>query len=132
MSPAKRKKNHISRVTFNVAVKPILNLFGDISPNEIYRVLAAYIGAFLSQSDKKKLELDITLPVAFRAIIFIFPEIAQRVRDRHGVKYLPDHFSDILSDMLKNVKPSSVKNVGNNVGSFAKVFTDALKTKSLF
>lgn len=132
MSPSKRKKSHISRVTFNAAFKPILALFGDAAPSEIYRVIAAYLIAFIGEADDKKLDIDTTQPIVFRAILSIFPEIAQRVRDRYGIRYQPDDFADIVMDMLKNVKNSSVKNAGNSVSSYAKVFTDGLKTKSIF
>jgi len=132
MSPSKRKKDHISRVTFNAAVKPVLSLFGEASSSEIYRVMAAYLAAFIGQAAERKLDIDTTQPIAFRAIISIFPEIAQRVRDRFGTRYSADDFAAVVSDMLKNVKQSSVKNVGNSVSSYAKIFTDNLKTKSIF
>jgi DGQHR domain-containing protein len=132
MSPAKRKKEHISRVTFNAAVKPILSVFGDASSGEIYTVLAAYLRAFIGQAEEKKFEIDITQPVVFRAFLVIFPEIAQRVSDRFGKNYTSDSFSAIVSEMLKNVRPSAVKNVGKSVGAYAKIFTDGLKTKSIF
>lgn len=132
MSPSKRKKKQISRVTFNAAVKPILGLFGESSTSEIYAVLAAYLTAVIGQTSKNKLDLDLTLPVAFRAILSIFPEIAQRVRDRFGTSYSADNFAVIVADMLGNIKHSSVKNVGNSVTAYAKVFTDGLKTRSIF
>jgi DGQHR domain-containing protein len=132
MSPSKRKREHISRVTFNAAVKPILSIFGEASSSEVYRVLAAYLTAFIAQADKKEFKVDITQPVVFRAFLMIFPEIAQRVSDRFGKDYSADGFSKIISEMLKNVKPSSVRNVGNSVTAYAKVFTDGLKTKSIF
>lgn len=132
MSPSKRKSEHISRVTFNAAMKPILGLFGEASPAEIYRVIAAYLTAFMGRAEQHKLEIDITQPTVFRAILLIFPEIAQRVRDRFGTRYEPDDFALIVSDMMKNVKPSAVKTVGKSAGAYAKVFTDGLKTKSIF
>lgn len=132
MSPSKRKKSHISRVTFNTGVKPVLNLFGDVESGEIYKVLSAYLTAFISVSKERKLELDISAPVAFRSIVSIFPDIAQRVRDKFDVEYTSDNFSEIIGEILKNVKHSSVKNVGNSVSAYAKVFTDAMKTKSIF
>ncbi len=132
MSASKRKKEHISRVTFNAAVKPILSIFGEASSSEIYRVLAAYLTAFIGQADARKLEVDLTQPIVFRAFLMIFPEIAQRVSDRFDRNYSADGFAQIISEMLKNVKPSSVKNIGKSVTSYAKVFTDGLKTKSIF
>jgi len=132
MSPSKRKNAHISRVTFNAAVKPILSLFGEASSSEIYRVMEAYLTAFIGQITERKLDVDLTQPIVFRAILSIFQEITQRVKDRFGTRYSADDFAEIVSEMLKNIKHSSVKNVGNSVSSYAKIFTDGLKTKSIF
>ena len=132
MSPSRRKKSHISRVTFNAAVKPILNLFGEAESINIYKVLTAYLTAFMVRASERKLDVDITQPIVFRAILAVFPEVAQRVRDRFGIKYQTDHFSDIVSDMLKGVKNTSLRNVGNSVTSYAKILTDGLKSKSIF
>ena len=132
MSPAKRKKSHISRVTFNAAVKPILSLFGETESSEIYRVLSSYLAALMSVSEQKNLEIDLTAPIAFRAIMSVFPDVAQRVRDKFGTDYSADNFSVITADMLNNIKQSAVKNIGNSVAAYAKIFTDALKTKTIF
>jgi DGQHR domain-containing protein len=132
MSPSKRKKDHISRVTFRAAVKPVLVLFGEANSEDIYKVLSAFMTAFLAETSERKLDIDITAPIAFRAIVSVFPDIAQRVRDKFGTNYSADNFATIISDMLKNVKQSSVKNVANSVSAYAKIFTDGLKTKSIF
>ncbi|GBQ35929.1 DGQHR domain-containing protein [Gluconacetobacter azotocaptans] len=132
MSASRRRKDYISRVTFNSATKPILSLFGDADIQDIYQILSAYLTSFLSTAKQSKLEINITAPIVFRALMSIFPEIAQRVRDKHGVVYTTDNFAEVIASMLKNVKHSSVKNVGNSVTSYAKVFTDAMKTKSIF
>lgn len=132
MSPSKRKKNQLSRVTFNAALKPILGLFGEAETVDIYKVLSAYITALLSKSSERDLEIEITAPIAFRAILSIFPDIAQRVRDKHSTDYTSDNFAEVIENMLKNVKHSSIKNIGNSVSVYAKVFTDAMKTKTIF
>lgn len=132
MSASRRKKNHISRVTFNAAAKPVLSLFGDADSGDIYKVLSAYLTAFLSKARDRNLEIDISAPVVFRAIISIFPDITQRVRDKYGVDYTADNFSIIIDDIFRRVKHSSVKNPGNSVTGYAKVFVDAMKTKSIF
>ncbi|MGA0597179.1 DGQHR domain-containing protein [Enterovirga sp. CN4-39] len=132
MSPSKRKKDHISRVTFNAGLKSILYIFGEAESTDIYRVVASYLSAFVSETNKRNLEVDLTAPVAFRAVLSILPDIAQRVRDKHGTGYSPDDFADVVGDMLKNIKPSSAKNIGNSVSAYAKVFTDGLKVKTIF
>lgn len=132
MSPSKRKKALISRVTFNAAVKPILNVFGEAGSSEIYQVLSSYLTAMIASSKDKGIDLEITQPVVFRSIMNIFPDIAQRVSDRHGKKYSADNFADVIGSMLIKIKPSSLKSVGNSVANYSKIFTDALKTKSIF
>lgn len=132
MSPSKRKKDHISRVTFNAGLKSILNIFGEAESSDIYRVTSSFLAAFISEAEKRNFEIDLTAPVAFRAVLSIFPDIAQRVRDKHGTQYSPDDFAEVISDMLRNLKPSAVKNVGNSVAAYAKVFTDGLKVKTIF
>lgn len=132
MSASKRKKDHISRVTFNAAAKPILSLFGEADPADIYKVLSAYITAFLSNAKIRNFEIDISAPIVFRSVLMIFPDVAQRVRDRFSTSYTTDNFSIIIEEILKNVKHSSVKNVGNSVTAYAKIFIDAMKTKSIF
>jgi DGQHR domain-containing protein len=132
MSPSKRKKDHISRVTFNAAVKPIISLFGDADVKDIYSVLSAFVTAFVSEAAERKLDIDLTAPIVFRAVLSVFPEIVQRVRDKFGTDYTPDNFSAILKDMFKGIKPSAVRNVGGSVTAYAKIFTDAMKTKTIF
>jgi DGQHR domain-containing protein len=131
MSASKRKKDHISRVTFNAAAKPLLTLFGEASTENIYAVLASYITALISESRARDLPFDFTNPVVFRGILIIFPDIAQRVRDRHGQVYDTDKFAAVIREMFKNLKAATIKNAGNSAASYAKIFTDALKPRSI-
>ncbi|MDZ4393099.1 hypothetical protein, partial [Cypionkella sp.] len=119
-------------VTFNAAAKPILTIFGEASASDIYRVVSAYLRAFIDQANERKFDIDITQPVVFRAILMVLPEVAQRVSDKFGKNYKADDFAKIIAEMMKNVKVSSVKSVGKSVSAYAKVFTDGLKTKSIF
>lgn len=132
MSPSQRKKDHISRVTFNAALKPLLKLFGDLPSKEIYKLLSSYIGAFIRQIRSKDLKIDISAPTTFRAIILVFPDIVQRVRDKSGPVYTLENFEFIIDEMLENVKASSLKNAGTSLTSYTKILQDALKPRSIF
>ncbi|GBF58594.1 hypothetical protein PbB2_02280 [Candidatus Phycosocius bacilliformis] len=132
MSASKRRKALISRVTFNAAMKPILNIFGDATSSEVYVVLSAYIRAFISASLENDMKIEMTQPVVFRSVMAVFPDIAQRVSDRHGKNYSADNFLDVIGPMMHKIKPSSIKNIGNSVSVYSKIFTDALRTKSIF
>ena len=131
MSAAKKRTGDISRVTFNAAVKPLLALFGDAETDAVYRILSSYLIAMLSEAKKRKIEIKIGNPVVFRSLMMIFPDVAQRVRDRFGKKYETDKFSEVVREMLARVKVSATKNVGNSAIAYSKIFTDALKSKSI-
>jgi hypothetical protein len=113
-------------------MKPVLGLFGEVDDTKIYGVISAYFTALIASADERSLRIDITAPIVFRAMLVIFPDIVQRVRDKFGTNYSPDNFAVVLREMFKGVKPSSVKQVGNSVTAYAKVFTDGLKTKTIF
>jgi len=132
MTPSKRVKGKLSRVTFNAALKPHLKLFGEASSEQIYEPLAAYFGAFMRQNSARNTGIDITNPTAFRALSNVFPEVSQRVQDKHGREYVIEHFEVIFEEMLNNVKSSTLKNAGNNAGNYAKALSDALKPRSIF
>ena len=131
MSPAKARKNCISRVTFNAAVKPILSLFGEAANIDVYKILASYFTAFRSGSESNKLGIPLTNPIVFRAILQVFPELAQRVKDKNGPNYSSDNFLAAMSDMFRRVKPSVAKDPGSSASVYAKHFQDALKTRSI-
>jgi DGQHR domain-containing protein len=132
MSPSTRKKDHISRVTFNAATKPLLKLFGEASSLEVYKLLSSYFGAFLRQIRSRDIKIDVTNPIAFRGMTIVFPDIVQRVRDKFGPKYTIENFENIIEEMLDNVRASSLKAAGNSASSYAKVLSDALKPRSIF
>lgn len=132
MSASTRKKDHISRVTFNAAAKPLLKLFGEASSRDIFELLSAFFGAFIRQLRVREMNIEITNPISFRGMTIIFPDIVQRVRDKFGPKYNIENFECIIEEMLANVKASSLKASGGSVSSYAKVFSDALKPRSIF
>ena len=53
----------------------------------------------------------------------IFPDIARRVKDRHGSQYNEDNFEEIIEPMLGTLKPSKFKNPGRS----HKELSDGLK-----
>lgn len=104
LSPASKKSGKISRVTFNAAVKPTLTTFANKTSSVIYPALRSYLKAFdkgLSGINERD---ALTNAIVFRAIFEIFPEVAQRVVDRHGPSFKEEAFSEILSGMFDRVK----------------------------
>ncbi len=90
MSPAEVAKNKINRVTFNQAVKPLLGLFSDREPEEVFDVLNAYLIAMNEEAMKKTDEFVLTKPFVFRAFLGFFKPVAQRIVDKFGQQYTLD------------------------------------------
>jgi DGQHR domain-containing protein len=129
LSPTKKRKGYISRVTFNTALKPLLDLFEDSDSEYLYNVLAAYISAVHRGLSERSLASKITDPVIFRAFTLLFRDVARTVKDRFGQKYSVDNFSVVLKPLFKNVKGTMFKAPGNSVTVMYKQLADALKAK---
>lgn len=130
-SPTKKKSGFISRVTFNSSVKPLLQLFGEADPEAVYTIISSYLSALMSEARKQGKNFPIENPTAFKAIMMVFPDVAQRVIDRFGKNYEPDKFAIILHDMISRIKPSVLKEPGADKKAYAKALTEALKAKSI-
>jgi DGQHR domain-containing protein len=128
LSPSRRQSEKISRVTFNRALKPHIDIFANTETYEIYTALAAYLRAFSGGLKKMKVEKTITNPTVFRAIMLLFPEVGQRLVDRFGKKYSSDNFFAVLSPLFDRIKPSSFKNPGGNAENLRKLMANALKS----
>jgi DGQHR domain-containing protein len=129
MSPAKRDASKISRVTFNAALKPIINSLRESNSEQVYRAINPYLEAFLYGMSSSDSDTDITNSTLFRAIIMLFPEVAQRVKDRHGPDYILDNFAEIIEPMLSNLKSTTIANAGNSHKDLKESFSKALKTE---
>ena len=83
-APYDSAKNKITRVTFNSSVKPLLEFFGERSSPEIYEILNSYLTAVSDALFSKTTDQLLAKPVVFRALIGLFPIIAQRVQDKYS------------------------------------------------
>lgn len=126
-SPAKNSKNKISRVTFNASFKPITKNFGDKDASEIYEICNSYISAFLMGMRGHDIDGSITNSTVFRAIISIFPHVAQRTKDRYS-NYKQDAFSEILSPLFSKIKDTKITNPGNSYKELANYLVECMKT----
>lgn len=131
MSPRARRRQLISRVTFNSAFKPLLPLFKDASPLQIFETMSAYFDSVIYQSKLNKLDIDITNPIPFRGVTMAFPDVAQRVNDRFGKNYSADNFNEVNSEIFQNIRSSSLKG-SSGVKSYAAVIQNAMKPRSIF
>ena len=127
MSPSKRQSKKISRVTFNNAVKPVLHVFSEQDVDTIYPKLRTYIAACLSGLNLFDAKETITNPIVFRSLMDVFPNVAERVRDRFGTGFTEDDFASVLEPMFSRAKsswfhkpPKSYKDLSENLAKALK------------
>lgn len=127
MAPASRTKGKLSRVTFNSALKGVWNAFEDAEPQQVYAVLAAYVNAWLAGLREVGAADRITNPTLFKAIIALFPDVAQRVADRHGEDFSVDHFHEVLQPFFGRVRRGDLRSPGKSHVDLYDTFLKALR-----
>lgn len=115
LSPYAKAAGKISHVTFNAAVKPLVPIFSESDPEKVYRAISSYLQAFLNCASEAKLKSNITNPIIFRAVLGLFPEVAQRVKDKHGADYTAAHFYEVLESVVPKIKQAQLSSPGNSV-----------------
>ena len=114
MSPSEASRTKITRVTFNQAVKPLLQLFSSRPTEQVYEILNSYIWA-VSIEIKKRTNVDaLAKPVVFRAFMGVFRPVAQRVHDRYGTEYTSENFHSIVLPMFTNMPISKLEKPGSS------------------
>jgi len=127
LSPSDRIKGKISRVTFNAALKPLIGAFAGKEPEEIYAALRGFVAAFISGADKKGAHRAIVKPIVFRAIMQLFPQVAQRVKDKNAT-YSVDSFAEALAPMFSRLKAKSLVQPPLSQNVLFSEMSDALRT----
>jgi DGQHR domain-containing protein len=128
MSPFERKKGKISRVTFNGAIKPIYDLFAAAGPETVYEVLSAYLQSCLAGLREHEVQNMITNPTLFKALMLLFPTVAERVNDRHPNEFTTAHFDEILKPMFQRARKGTLASPGKSAASLVEGFRKGLKT----
>lgn len=128
MSPASRSQGKISRVTFKAALQAVSSTLRDADADYVYEVLSAYLHAWVpflrKHGDFGKLITNSTL---FRAIVIMFPVIAERVSDRHGSDFSVDNFHEVLAPMFSRIKPQSIRTPGSSPLALSEQFKKHLQ-----
>jgi len=124
LSPFAKAGGKISHVTFNAAVKPLVPIFSESDPEKVYHAISAYLQAFLACVADAKLKPNVTNPIVFRAVLGLFPEVAQRVKDTHGADYTTTHFHQVLESVVPRIKQVWLNSPGNS----ARLLQDKLIT----
>lgn len=127
LSPSDRVRGKISRVTFNAALKPLIAAFTGKEPEDIYAALSGFVAAFMAGADKKAAHGAIVKPVVFRALMQLFPQVAQRVKDKNST-YSADSFADALAPMFSRLKAKSLIQPPLSQNVLFSEMSDALRT----
>ena len=90
--------------------------------------MSAYLTAFIEGANRIKAKDVITKPPVFRAVIMLFPDVGQRVKDKHGKVYTSETFADVFDPMFPRVKSTSLKNPVKSYKELYEILLDALKT----
>ena len=128
MSPSEKRKGRISRVTFNQAMKSISDSFSDADAPYTYQVLSSYMTACLAGLRQYDLQSQIVNPTLFRAIIQIFPTVAERVGDRHQDELTAENFAEIIGPFFQRLKKTDLQNPGPSHKTLAETFLKALRS----
>lgn len=128
MSASERTTGRISRVTFNTALKKLIPIFGESDAAEIYEALAAYLSAFIDAANNIEAPDVITKPQVFRAVMLLFTEAGQRVKDKYGKAYEVENFSEVLQPMFARMKATSLQRPGTSYKELHEYLARSLKT----
>ena len=128
MSPSERRAGKISRVTFNAALKPIFSAVEGSDSKTAFEVLSAYVQAWLSSLRDRSQEEKITNPTLFRAIMLLFPAVAEKVSDRYGDEFTADNFAEVLRPVVSRTKKSYVETPGGSPSELYDVFRKQLES----
>jgi hypothetical protein len=114
LSPSERRKGKLSRVTFNAALKSIWTTFAESDPDFVYKVLGAYLSACLAGLRVHNAEANIINPTLFKALILLFPNVAERVAHRQSGEYTVKNFNGVLDAMFRRVKKAELQHPGTS------------------
>jgi DGQHR domain-containing protein len=112
LSPAERRKGMISRVTFNAALKPIDRIFKDAGAEDVYGALNRYLTVCVEGLRLQKAQENIVNPPLFKALLLLFPDIAERAAERGGGELGLESFRQLLLPMFRRLKKSELPKPG--------------------
>ncbi len=127
MSPSSRQKQRISRVTFNLAFKSVINVFTTPESKTIFTVANAYVGAFLDVLQHLGLHQRVTSPAVFRALMDTFPEVARISAAQHGKSFSKSKFATVLSPIAEQMTTARFTKAAVSVNQLSSLFATLIK-----
>lgn len=128
LSPAEKAPGKLSRVTFNLAVRAVWSSFGENDAESVYSVMSAYLHACINGLRQNAAAERITNPTLFKALLLIFPNVAQRVSDRFNADYSVANFSKVMEPIFSNVKKGEFQKPSGSPKILHETFRKALSS----
>jgi DGQHR domain-containing protein len=132
LSAFEKKSGLISRVTFNVALKPIADLFLEARAEDVYDTLNPYYMGVKLAFEKLSEEIDLFSPMTFRAMTALFPEVREKVEYKYSGEFSARTYSRYLTEILSDRKISALKGRQKSMSSIIAVISDAMKPRKIF
>jgi hypothetical protein len=127
MSPNARQANKISRVTFNLAFKSSLSVFGSPTSETVYQITNSYLAAFTDVLTTLGLEHRITAPTVFRAIMETFPEVARISAAQHGKSFTRARFAAVLQPISSQLTAAKFEKAATGVKDLSELLAKLIK-----
>lgn len=127
MSASSRQHNRISRVTFNLAMKPALAVFNAPAPTTVFQITNAYLTAFKEVLEKANIDATLTAPTTFRAIFDLFPEVARISAAQHGKNFSKSKFAAIINPIGDLITRSRFERASSSVKALGDLFSSLIK-----
>ncbi|MEG6445760.1 DGQHR domain-containing protein [Enterobacter roggenkampii] len=128
LSASKKERGMITRSVFNTAVKPLVKVFGNKNPSEVYEIFNSYLIAFnegvLLPNQLSEQAFNSTV---FKAIAGFFPIITARVKDRFGAIYSVDNYYEFTQVVGQRIKPAKIENPSNAYKPIIEHLEESLK-----
>jgi len=127
LSPADKASGKLTRVTFKGALNPLMESFRNADNEEIYVAIREYLKAISASLQNLGVGPTLTTPVVFKAIMQLFPEVAQKVKDRRGPAYTADNFSEVLAPLFDRIKKHTFTRPGQSYRALYETLSDGLR-----
>lgn len=132
LSPTKKDKNKITRVTFNNAVKLTLPQIINNQPETVYEILNSFYFSFAKVIPPNiDAKVALTNPTLFTAVTLLFPKTSLRVKDKFNGKYSIDNFFEVLKPLLGTIKHTTYLNPGSSYKRLTELFASTLEKVNL-
>lgn len=132
LSPFERKSGQISRVTFNAALKQIIDLFAETGAEQIFATLNPYYAGVISAFAKLDKDIDPLSPMTFRGMTTVFPEVREKVMYRFDGETTARSYSKYLIEILSDRKITVLKGRQKSPSPITSLISDAMKPRKIF